>query len=98
MRKRAKVDQTHGPIVEAFRKGGWSVLSLAPLGGGAPDLLVYDAWFRGPIYLIEVKAAKGKLREAQIEFSGKFPVYVLRSVDETLTFMDGRRRQHETDR
>ena len=87
MRKRAKVDSTHGPIVEAFRKCGWSVLSLAPLGGGAPDLLIQHPAC-DDLYLIEVKAGKGKLRKAQETFGQAFTVKVLRSVDEAIAFME----------
>lgn len=92
MRKRAKVDLTHGPIVEAFRAGGWQVLSLAPLGNGAPDLLVYapaepleelnERWF-----LIEVKTGKKALKPGQCEFAKNWPVHVLRSVQEAVEFM-----------
>ena len=52
MRRAARTDDNHGAIVTALRKIGCSVLSLAPLGKGAPDLLV---WIRGRYYLLEVK-------------------------------------------
>ena len=93
MRKRGRVDSTHGEIVETFRKASWQVLSLAPLGGGAPDLLVAPPWVTHgnprirPMYLIECKTGKGKLREAQQAFSARWPVFVLRSVEDVLAFM-----------
>ena len=52
MRRAAKIDANHGDIVEALRGIGCSVLSLAPLGKGAPDLLV-GYWGRNTI--LEVK-------------------------------------------
>lgn len=52
MRRAAKVDDNHGDVVEALRRVGAAVLSLAPIGNGAPDLLVY---FRGRYSLLEVK-------------------------------------------
>lgn len=72
MRKRAKVDATHGEIVQTFRQCGWAVLSLAPLGNGAPDLLVYG-YKHGShyLYLVEVKAGKGKLRHEQVLFGAR---------------------------
>jgi hypothetical protein len=88
MRKRAKVDQTHQPIVDAFRKGGWNVLSLAPLGNGCPDLLVWK-YHRG-FSLIEVKTGKRPLRVDQELFAAKWPVRVLRSQDEAIQFMQER--------
>lgn len=88
MRKRAKVDGTHGEIVQTFRQCGWAVLSLAPLGNGAPDLLVFG-YKHGSryLYLVEVKAAKGKLRHEQELFGARWPVQIIRSADEALAFM-----------
>ena len=40
MRKRAKLDVNHLEIVATLRKCGASVVSLASVGGGVPDLLV----------------------------------------------------------
>lgn len=65
MRRAARVDQNHGEIVEAFRKLGCSVLSLAALGRGAPDILVIYA---GIGLTCEIKAKKGKLTEDQKRF------------------------------
>jgi hypothetical protein len=52
MMRAAKVDANHGEIVDALRKIGASVQSLAAVGDGCPDLLV---GFRGRNLLIEVK-------------------------------------------
>ena len=52
MFKRARLDRNHGEIVDALRKVGASVQSLASLGDGVPDIL---AGFRGKNYLLEVK-------------------------------------------
>ena len=52
MRRRGKVDANQAAIVDAFRKHGASVLSLASVGNGCPDLLV---GFSGKTHLIEVK-------------------------------------------
>lgn len=60
-----KVDAVHQVIAQAFRSCGCSVLSIAPIGCGAPDLVV---GFRGRTVLVEVKAEKGKLNERQREF------------------------------
>lgn len=60
MRRAARVDQNHGRVVLALRAAGCSVLSLAPVGAGVPDLLVARA---GRMWLIEVKkrGARGGL-------------------------------------
>jgi Holliday junction resolvase len=55
VRLRAKVDRNHSEIVEALRKAGASVQSLAQLGKGVPDLLV--GW-KGRNFVFEVKDPK----------------------------------------
>ena len=52
MRKRAKLDVNHLEIVATLRKCGASVVSLASLGDGVPDLLV---GYRGKTALVEIK-------------------------------------------
>lgn len=83
MRRAAKIDQNQTEIVKALRKVGCSVLSLAPIGKGAPDLL---AGYRGKNVLIEVKRPKGKLNDQQQEFKAAWrgDLCVVRSVDEAL--------------
>jgi Holliday junction resolvase len=83
MRKRARTDENHKEIVEALRKSGWQVMSLAEVGGGAPDLLAWHA-YRG-LRLIEVKAGKGDLTLAQkLRVAQGWPIKVIRTVDEAL--------------
>lgn len=65
MRYRARTDTNHTEIVAAFRKLGCSVLSLASLGKGVPDLLVS---LGGITWLVEVKMPKGKETGDQIAF------------------------------
>jgi hypothetical protein len=57
MRRAARVDVNHPEIVDALRKAGASVLSLASLGEGCPDLLV--AHHRAGTFLVEVKRPLG---------------------------------------
>ncbi len=52
MRKAAKVDRNQPEIVEALRRAGCSVQSLASIGKGCPDLIVGRD---GQNFLIEVK-------------------------------------------
>jgi len=66
MRRNARIDKNHPEVVEAFRKLGASVLSLAPLGRGIPDLLVA---INGVTWLIEIKSKKGKENDLQIEWA-----------------------------
>jgi hypothetical protein len=50
-----KVDQNQQEIVNIAKKMGFSVQSLAKLGGGIPDLLLGR---QGKNYLIEIKSGK----------------------------------------
>ena len=66
MRRNARIDKNHPEIVEAFRKLGASVLSLAPLGRGIPDLLVAIG---GVTWLVEIKSKKGEENDLQLEWA-----------------------------
>lgn len=75
MRKYGKVDTNHKEIVEALRKFGASVISLAPVGGGVPDLLVG----KGINFIIEVKKdSKSNLTPAQEKFFKEWKGFVFR--------------------
>lgn len=52
MRRAAKIDANQAEIVDALRKAGATVQSLAAVGNGVPDLLI---GFRGITVLAEVK-------------------------------------------
>lgn len=56
MRKYARLDSNHRAVVDALRKIGCSVQSLASVGDGCPDLLV---GYHGENYLLEVKREDG---------------------------------------
>jgi len=89
MRTAAKTDANQPEIVEALRKVGATVQSLAAVGDGVPDLL---CGFRGQTYLIEVKDGKRPVWERQLndkqiawhfEWNGG-PCVVANSVGEAL--------------
>lgn len=52
MRRKARVDDNQQEIVAALRQVGCSVISLAPVGGGCPDIL---CGFQGRNILMELK-------------------------------------------
>jgi hypothetical protein len=86
MRRAARVDTNHAAIVAALRAAGASIVSLASLGHGVPDLLVCGAgWCR----LIEIKTPTGKLTSDQVAFAAHWqgpPVVIVRSVDEAMAW------------
>ena len=86
-RRAAKVDANQPEIVAEFRRHGCGVQSLAGVGKGFPDLLI---WCDGH-YLVEVKNRKGKNRLTvdQIEFIDDWPgpVYVVRDRIEAMALV-----------
>jgi len=88
VRKRARVDDNQREIVNALRDIGASVLSLATIGGGCPDLVV---GYRGTNYLLEVKdggksPSKRKLTKDEENFINNWRgrVAVVYSIDDAI--------------
>ena len=75
-----RIDVNHALIVEALRKAGCTVQSLAKVGDGCPDLLVGRA---GKNYLLEVKDAHGVMEPNQIAWHATWNGHVatVRTVD-----------------
>jgi hypothetical protein len=72
-------DTTHSEVKKELLALGASVVDLADVGGGVPDLLV---GFCGCAFLVEVKSKDGKLRPGQVDFASTWrggKVEVLRS-------------------
>ena len=66
MRRAAKVDDTHKPIMDALRAASISVRSCGAVGSGFPDLC---ASYNGFTCLIECKTGNKRLNEMQKDFS-----------------------------
>ena len=93
MRKAAKTDANQTEVVNALRKVGASVQSLAATGKGCPDLLV---GYQGINYLMEVKDGKKvpsaqKLNIDQEHWHSVWrgSVYVVKSTNEALQILKG---------
>jgi Holliday junction resolvase len=95
MRTAAKVDRNQAEVVNALRKVGASVQSLASIGKGCPDLLV---GYHGILYLMEVKdgsnvPSKQLLTEDQKKWHDAWtgsPVHVVRSIEQALKILGER--------
>lgn len=85
-----RTDNNQQEIVKALRKMGAAVLHTHTLGGGAPDLIVS---FRGRSHLVEIKRGHKKLNKLQLAFHDSWHsrIYILRSVDEAVQFMNALR-------
>lgn len=89
MRRAAHIDGNHRDVVEALRRAGIAVLSLAAIGKGCPDLLCA---FRETTVLLEVKnpdsdrGAPSKVGQGTVDFMAKWPgkVYVVWSAEEAV--------------
>jgi len=77
------VDGIHAEAVQALRKAGIAVKSLASLGDGMPDLLCA---LRRYTCLVELKVPGGHLEAAQREFIESWPgdVWVAFSAEEAV--------------
>ena len=78
-----KRDANQAEIVKALESVGASVLDLADVGRGCPDLLV---GYAGREWLMETKTRRGKLTPCQIKFiqSWHGVVYVVPGPEEAL--------------
>ena len=84
VRLKARIDVAQPAIVTALREVGASVQSLASLGKGVPDLLVY---YRGTLYLLEVKTSPADRLtpdEARWHHGWGGIVWIVRSAEDAL--------------
>ena len=86
MKKYGRIDANQHEIAAGLRKVGCEVLSLAAMGNGCPDLLVNHA---GQLTILEVKdgdkpPSRQKLTPHQIKFKQRWPVHVVRNLDEAI--------------
>ena len=80
-----RTDANHAEIRDAMRKAGAEVEDLSGSGRGMPDTLVYTA--DGRLLLVEIKMPKGTLTAPQVRFHARFPVHIVRSVEESLALV-----------
>jgi Holliday junction resolvase len=75
----ARIDSNHKEIVAALREIGATVVSLAAMKHGCPDLLV---GYAGETMLMEIKKdAKAKFTSDQLDFMGKWKGGAISRVD-----------------
>ena len=75
----ARIDTNHKEIVKTLREAGATVVSLAAMKHGCPDLLV---GFANETMLMEIKKdAKAKFTPDQIDFMGKWKGGAVSRVD-----------------
>lgn len=88
MRKHGRRDGNHKDIVRALRFAKCSVVDLADVGGGVPDLLVGRS--HRVTRLLEVKTPGESLTPDQKEFRSNWngtPVVTVTSIEEALAAM-----------
>jgi Holliday junction resolvase len=75
----ARIDTNHKEIVKALREAGATVVSLASMKHGCPDLLV---GYANETLLMEIKKdSKAKFTPDQLEFIGKWKGGAISRVD-----------------
>jgi hypothetical protein len=80
-----RTDGNHAEIRTAMREAGAEVEDMSGSGKGMPDTLVYTA--DGRLLLVEIKMPKGTLTAPQIRFHARFPVHIVRSVEDALALV-----------
>lgn len=90
--RHSRTDGNHAAIVAALRSIGASVVSLADIGNGCPDLLV---GYRGQNLLLEVKDGRKppsarKLTPAERKFfdDWRAPIYIVYSEVDAVTLVN----------
>lgn len=78
-----RIDANQEDIVSALRAAGATVVSLARMKFGCPDLCV---GYRNTTYLLEIKMSNGSLTPAQVKFFDEWRGHaiVVRSAEEAL--------------
>jgi len=91
MRTRPRLDANHNEIVDALRKAGAHVQSLASVGSGCPDILVS---FREKWYVLEVKdgskpPSKQRLTDDERSWhnASHAPVHIVNSAEQALKIL-----------
>ena len=89
MRRAPKVDANQSAIVSALRRVGCEVLSLAAVGNGCPDLLVFVP-VTDRLVMLECKdgmkaPSRRSLTPHQREFHKRWPVVVVEDENAALT-------------
>ena len=77
-----RTDANHAEIRDAMRKAGAEVEDLSGSGKGMPDTLVWTP--HTGLMLVEIKMPKGTLTAPQVRFHARFPVHIVRTVEEAL--------------
>jgi len=80
-----KTDGNHAAIRDAMRAAGAEVEDLSGSGRGMPDTLVYTA--DGRLLLVEIKMPKGTLTAPQVRFHARFPVHIVRTVEDAIALV-----------
>ena len=83
MRKHGRRDANHSEIVNALRGIGASVLDLADVGNGGPDIAV---GLRGETFLLEIKTPQGKMTRDEMNFMAEWRGHymIVRNVEQAI--------------
>lgn len=86
MRRASRIDKNQPEIVSYLASAGLTVVSLAPMGKGFPDLIVSSST---EMWLAEVKDGEAPFTADQVEFHREWrgkPILVWRSLSQVKEF------------
>lgn len=89
-----RIDENHRVIKSAFDDLGFSVMTTAKVGAGAPDLVVAKY---GKTIAVEIKTEDGALNDDQVKFMDSWlgRYIVVRSIGEVVILEDELREELE---
>ncbi len=92
MRRAARIDENQPAIVRTLIACGCEVQSLAAVGAGVADLLVFHVP-TSRLMLFEVKdgskpPSERRLTPAQVEWHKRFPVTVIESIEDAMNALN----------
>ena len=80
-----RTDGNHAEIRDAMRAAGAEVVDMSGSGKGMPDTMVWTQ--DGRLLLVEIKMPKGTLTATQVRFHARFPVHIVRSVEDAIALV-----------
>jgi hypothetical protein len=84
MRRAAKVDSTHHPLVKLARQLGCYVMDTSALGAGRPDVMVARIPSSGQFIGVEFKSHRGHLTPDQKRLHAQVKIHVWKTESDVL--------------
>ena len=87
---RVRQDSNQSELVKHINRiPGCKVIDLSGVGGGCPDICIQQyTGGKYRLHLVEIKTAKGKLNQKQLDFHAEFHCHIARNVEDIWRILD----------